>query len=301
MSLAKTAPNQGSHHDLASRMDAQTASPLFSLPAELRLKVYRSLLAGKTFHVRLRETRRKPYYVNDSDLCIHERDENGYGCTDCNGPSLNTMRLLSLTKSCRKAYLETINIFYEENAFIFFDFEDIVAFDNNLQKMPINTRGGDRLKIRHLRVSHPWLSESCPDNLHVLLDGLRILELGWNHFLWADLDGNAPCKLIRILVQVRGVELRFSEVEEKPLLKDLRAALKEIMGQPKSADTTNLLPASEEANAELNFEERSLQQLARLAPVFEDYSTCIVENKMRRSQSADMSRRFFGKLVHLLS
>ncbi|KAL9624737.1 MAG: hypothetical protein Q9160_001091 [Pyrenula sp. 1 TL-2023] len=271
MSLLKIAPDKYPHlNGLAGRMDAQNGSPFFGLPLELRLEVYRYLLAGNAFHIEI--TRCEADFYAETYLGNVDKADYMFDSLFCDGSFLHGTRLLSLTKSCRKAYLETIRIFYEENTFHFDKFQDVAAFYRWFQDLQAKTKGGDNsVKISHLRVSQAW-SQSLPHDLPVLLDGLRTLELGWKDFWLMNLGKHFRAPTICDLVQLKGVELRIYNnsraIEKTPGLGTLGAALQEIIRKAKTDSAVNLLSEIQNATAVLaapDLMKQSLRQLVTKA------------------------------------
>ncbi|EOD44975.1 hypothetical protein UCRNP2_8330 [Neofusicoccum parvum UCRNP2] len=144
----------------ARPLDPQPASPLFRLPAELRLRIFHEVLGGNVLHLLLKPRRVGHVVCNDGDgdagrRCIATSMESrehvffdGYttrsktihktydpdSCADRKafaiaGHSLPQSTLsISLLLSCRRAYCEAIDILYKDNVFDFNHPQTFVLF-----------------------------------------------------------------------------------------------------------------------------------------------------------------------------
>lgn len=150
--------------------------------------------------------------------------------------------MFGLTKTCRKAYLETLYMIYEENKFIFSGWLRLDTFQKAYLKEKRFMKD-NAPQLRHINIINPdcLVVTKLTTSLACLTDGVRILEIGQ---LYLSLPWGSELRKNRFLaemLQLRGLELKTDlSLEWRKWLRiptDLTAAmtvLTEIVAQPKT-------------------------------------------------------------------
>lgn len=177
----------------------QNASPLFRIPAEVRREIYRAFLTGYHFHVCYGSTGSVPIFV-----CSRNLSCKNICCWPQCGPYLKVTQVLGLTKTCRKAYLETIDLFYEENVFICDHLSDFEKF-RKLHNRPKLLMENENPQIRHVQLR----SVGSPLTDTHSFDGVQLLELDAWRVRGSWTENDVEFNAIRELIQLSGTEFRF--------------------------------------------------------------------------------------------
>ncbi|KAI0513128.1 hypothetical protein F5B22DRAFT_273620 [Xylaria bambusicola] len=98
--------------DRHAQHNPQTQSPLFTLPAELRLQIFDLVLNCSVIWLSLCEAWEGPYL---------ELDEGGNGVMPLRATTIYASRLLSLLLSCSRAHDEALPLLYSHNTFVVSD------------------------------------------------------------------------------------------------------------------------------------------------------------------------------------
>lgn len=239
-SLMSNTESNRSKFNSVNDMFHQTHSPFFKLPFEVRSLIYDYHLTGHILYIKGRYDRGPSWHTCPPSTCSVRRF---FDTFKNRGLLLKKQQILSLTKSCRRIYLETVNVIYEQNFFAFNDVRDFEGFRTMYAGKAKACTGpcGLTPQIRHLKLdscAHYDLLAWDIGCIASSMSGVKVLHLPWDalcHWDAKQLEDN-----IRELVQVKGIHLSFRignfgnpEGEE---VDALRTAWKELIVQPKTGD-----------------------------------------------------------------
>jgi len=146
-----------------TRADEQTQSPLFKLPEELLLMIYKEVVGNRLLHIVRRQRKLGHVACNgsgDADECKENQ---------CRGLKLPTGTyaqtgpgndLIQLLQTCRKIYVDAVQVLYSSNIFDFDCMEGFISMSCALLPQRFDSIQSLNLDFR-FSMSHCFLETTC--------------------------------------------------------------------------------------------------------------------------------------------
>lgn len=233
-------------------MNLQINSPLFKIPAEIRSKIYRLVLARNVFH-----TDRSNEGHWDVTICPRDTPSISNVCSGlCREKSIKVAEIFGIVTSCRRIYIEALYIVYEENAFCFSTWILFDDFRRSFMEKKTLCKSSSP-QIRHLQVRTVWITHHLSfGSLAALLDGVQKLDMDPTSLILFWEDEEMKINMAEEFLQLRGLTVKNELSMEarrrfriRLAMTSLMAALKEVMEQPKTSQSPLLLTQAEKAEA----------------------------------------------------
>ncbi|KUJ22029.1 uncharacterized protein LY89DRAFT_576892 [Mollisia scopiformis] len=218
----------------------QIKSPLFKLPEEILLLIYEQVIGNNVLHIVRRanhlghatcSNKSSGSHDDCQDLkCRGTKLPNGVSVQDGHGRD----SFIPLLQTCRKIYVDAINVLYTSNTFDFDCMESLISFSTCIVPHRFDCIQNVQLDLR-FNYSH-FFSEGTPSNdysrwerMWRIIGSMKSLQHLWCRIVWwrTDLTGAEEARYLGELLQVG--KLRVFEVT-LPALKWNDPKDKELQG-----------------------------------------------------------------------